>query len=291
MEKNILKFGKSSAVIILPKKWLDKKRLKTSDPVFITENSTGDLVISAKELGKTSFTTIIDRQTDPDIVARFAYFYYMRGVSKLIIHSRDTITYHQIEQVRKTINYECPGFEMIAQSDKEIILEDLTDLKEMDINKVISRLRSLVGQQLTEIKNGQVANVKGLEELADRFYSLGIRYVNVAQPNETTKYYRSIILLESISDNLPIVAQILAKGNSAIINTLIKMFELSKEAFEGNRSSLLQIETLKKEITASVESSKLEANYKQALKSIARQLTQIGEFGLLLEDPALSVER
>ena len=98
--------------------------------------------------------------------------------------------------MQKEIGSECPGFEIISQSSNKLEIEDLTDIKEIKIEKIISRLRSLVLQQFVEVKSGNNDAVMGIEELADRFYMLGIRYVNIVQPKDVIKYYRTVAALE-----------------------------------------------------------------------------------------------
>jgi phosphate uptake regulator len=290
MEKHIFKFGKSSVAIILPKKWTDKNRLRASDGIFVNENNRGELVISRKENDRIAFTKAIDSRTNPDIIARFVSRYYIRGIGKLTIRSKDKITEKQIEEIQKTINHECPGFEIIGQSGNELQIEDFTSIKDIDIDRIVSRLWSLVGQQFAELKGKNIETLSRLEELSDRFYGLGIRYISIAQPREMIKYYRSVIILEELADYLPIIAPMFMRGNEKILDLLRKMFDSSKDGYGGNQNSILQTEIFKKEVRRLIEVSKFDSIQRETLKNIAIRLTQIAEFGLLEEDSPLVLE-
>jgi hypothetical protein len=240
-----------------------------------------------KFVDRSVISRAIDSNTDPDILSRFVAIYYVRGVRKLIIHSKDALTKKQIEEVQKEINARCPGFEMVSQSNNELQLEDFTDMKEVAIDKVLRRLRSLIIQEFVEFNQGNYDAIKGIDELVGRFYMLGNRYINIVQPNEITNYSRILHFLKVISDNLLFATEDSGKNHINIIDKLKLMFELSESGFNGDQKSIVQLARLKKEIVKLIDNTKMENGYKRNLKEIARYSKHIGEAGLLHDNIVL----
>lgn len=284
MEKHIFKFGSSSTGIVLPKKWIEKNRLSKSDSIFISENEKGDLVLSAKGSGKVSFTKSVDRDTNADILATFVGLYYKIGINKLTIHSKDGLTKRQIQSIHDEIVDECPGFEIISQSSNEVQIEDFTDMKEVNVDKVIGRLRSLLNQQFDELRQGNLDTVVSIEGLVDRFYMLGVRYVNIIQPKDIIKYYRVIVLMENMADDLMLLAPNLERRHMKMIEKVQLMFEMSEKGFNGDQKTILELELMREGVKKELESLKLDKVYRRMLKHVATAATQIAEFGLLKED-------
>ena len=52
--RKLIKFGKSSFVISLPKKWLEKNKLKKGDLLYVSENENG-LSLTSKDNEKKEF--------------------------------------------------------------------------------------------------------------------------------------------------------------------------------------------------------------------------------------------
>jgi phosphate uptake regulator len=291
MEKHIFKFGNTSMALVLPKSWVDKNGLKNSDSVFVRENSKGELVLGTERMEKSPFVKSIDKSTDPDILARFVGLYYMRGVGKLTIHARDGITDKQVLAIQEKINNECPGFEIISQSSNQVVIEDFTNIKEIDLDKLISRLRSLVMQEFDEVIHHNTETVARLEEMVDRFYKLGIRYISLVQPSDTLKYYRTVIIIEDIADDLHLISEKLDKNQNALVKELKVMFEMSEKGFNGDQRAILELAIKKKRLRAPLRNAKLDDVYKRVMNHIGTCCNRIAEFGLLEEDPRLAIDK
>lgn len=290
MEKRVFKFGKSSVAVILPKKWADKRELKSNGTIFIDENEKGELMLSAKETPRAEYVKLIDRKMSPNILARFVCLYYMRGISKLVIHSKDGITEEQLRCVQERISKECPGFEIINQSSNEMQIEGFTDMKDMDLGRLLARLKSLVVEEFNETRNHDVGKVAMLEEFVDRFHKLGIRCTSIVQPKDIIKYYRAIISMEDISDGLTLIAPNINKQNVHIIEKLKLIFELSYKGFMGDQDAILDVEIMKEELKNSLKKAKTSDVNKGILQAIVKSSARIAEFGLLEKDSRFLLE-
>lgn len=290
MEKHVFKFGNTSMALVLPKRWTEKNRLKNSDSVFLKENNRGELIIGTEQMEKSSFVKAVDKYTDPDILARFVGLYYMRGVGKLTIRSRDGITEKQVQAIQDKIGSECPGFELISQSNSEVVIEDFTNIKEIDIDKLMSRLRSLVVQEFNEVMNQNTETVTRIEEMVDRFYKLGIRYISIVQPTDMLKYYRSVILIEDIADDLHLMSEKINKSHRRVVGEMKEMFEMSEKGFNGDQKAILDLALRRNRMRAALKKTKLDDVYKRIIRHVATCCNRIAEFGLLEEDPRFAID-
>ncbi len=282
MEKHIFRFGSSSMGIVLPKKWLVKQKLDSGSQIVVSENSKGELVLAAQKQLSRTMAVPVSRKTEGELLARWVSVYYMYGVGKLTMVSQDGFTEDQVSAVEKIMKEECPGFEIITQSSTEIKIEDLTDVKEIDPDKIILRLYSLLQQEFSELAVGNYKTIGRLEELIDRFYMLGIRYVNMVQPADTIKYYRTIQLLELIGDHLLALFEHGVKPKyKRIFEKLDKASKLLMDSFNGDEAKITEIADIRKAIVKEVGGPHTGNQEDRMLREIATFTSQIAELGLL----------
>jgi phosphate uptake regulator len=284
MEKHIFKFGNSSLAMILPKKWVTKNSLSGASQIFMSENSKGDLVLSSKSTQQTASVRTVNKRTSPELLSRFIYLYYLRGVARLTINSPDGFMEAQIKAMQHQITSYCPGFEITGQSTNEIKIEDLTNIREIDIGKIVARLRSLINQEIAEVREGNAETAGRIEELVDRFYLLGIRYVNIVQPADAIKYYRTILIMENMADDLLRIVSA-KKTSPKLIDMIAKAFALSESGFAGDQNAIMETAALRRSAISAIDGSKMDPLYRKIFKGTITACNQIAEFGLLEEDP------
>lgn len=287
MEKHIFKFGKNSLAIIIPKKWTEKNGLKPSSQIFLSENETGSLILSAAETSRTEAEVSIESKTDAGNLARWVGLHYMYGTGKLHIHSEEGLKELQTETIENKINAECPGFEITSQSSKDIFIEDLTNIKEIDLEKIIMRLRSLVDQEFREVREGDPRTIPKVEKLVNRFYMLGMRYVNITQAKDALMYATVLEKLEAISDNFNILAASLDIKGMRVFAELNKQFDGCFSAFNGDQKSIEQVSKIRKDVVKQIQRLRIEPIYKYLLRNIAYSISNISEFGLKRNDSSV----
>ena len=283
MEKHIFKFGSNSAALIIPKKWLDKNGLKFSDTVYVTESESGNLVISPKETAKKESEKVVTSKTKPLFLSRWVGLHYMYGTGKLRVYSADGLTQAQIEGIENEINAECPGFEITSQSGKDMNIEDLTDIKEISLEKVVSRLRSLINQEFAEIGQGDTKTIARLEKLVNRSYMMGVRYVNITQAKDALVYLGVLESLEAISDKLDAISSGFKTQDPHIFEELTTEFELCFPAMKGDSKAIEKVAELRESMIKRLSHSRLDRIYVKLLIEIANSISSIAEFGLRVE--------
>lgn len=281
MEKHIFRFGKTSFAIILPKKWVDKSNLKIDKPLFVSENEKGDLIISPQERSEKDYEIKINSKFNPMMIGRWVSKLYLYGFRKVKILSNDHFTEEQTKEIENEIKNECSGFEITQQTKNEILIEDFTDLREISVDKIISRLKYLIKQEFEEAKKNDVKILRKIEFLVDRFERIGKRYLNIVEPKDTLKYFTLLSDLEEISDDILLIANNF-KVDNRIFEELLKAFEICFDGAEGSLESIQKIFEIRKRIYSLMKKSKDELLV-HLIGKIADIISQISEFGLKKE--------
>lgn len=281
MEKHIFKFGESSLAIIVPKRWVDKHGVKASDTIRLEELENGDLVMSAGAEKAHEVEKAIYRSLNPALLARWVGLHYMYGTTKLRLYSKDGFTQDQLDRITDKINNECHGFEITSESNNDVVIEDFTNIKEMDLDKITNRIRSLIEQEFREIKEGNPKTVGKIEKLVNRFYMLGVRYVNVTQARDSLRYLLILELLEGIADNINGLS---IRAERAVFEDLHNQFTLSFKGLGGDPRAIEKVAELRGTIKSRISRSKQDRLDEHLLKEIADYSTRISEFGLKTEN-------
>lgn len=280
MEKRIFKFGESGLAIILPKKWADKSGIGASGIVHVSEDQNASLVISTREIDSSTAESVISQKMDPVVMGRLVGLHYMYGTGKLRLYSKEGFPRTQLVGLQKKIQNDCPGFEITSQSQKDVMIEDYTNLKEIDIHKIVQRLKLLITQEFEEMSAGNLVSIPDLESLVNRFYMMGIRYLHTTQPKGFLKLISVLELLERISDSANIIAA--SKVNDTLIfKALEKQFKLCFAGFDGDDRAIETVAELRVEISKRVNQKKILKVYAYLIEEMANNITAISEFGLM----------
>ncbi|MCL5430543.1 MAG: AbrB/MazE/SpoVT family DNA-binding domain-containing protein [Candidatus Marsarchaeota archaeon] len=279
MEKHIFKFGDSSLAMIIPKKWCEKHSISANTTVHVSEDENGGLVLSVGSLLPKEAEKSITGSTDPFTLSRWLGLHYMYGTAKLHLYSKDGFSTRQLELIENKVADECPGFEITSQSTTDIMIEDFTNIKDIDINRIVSRLRSLVEEEFRELREGNPKTIRKIEKLINRFYMLGIRYINTMQPKDSLKQFSIFEALESIADGLNAVSS-LAQLPKPLIEDLGKQFRLCFDALSGDSKSIENVASMRDSITRRLKSGRADRLQAYIVMGISDNISKISEFGL-----------
>jgi phosphate uptake regulator len=286
MEKHIFKFGENSLAMIIPKRWADKHGVKPSSLVQLDESEDGALTITTGKPPAREAEKSITPNMSPLLVGRWVGLHYMYGTSRLRLRSASGLTQPQLDGIETKIRDECPGFEVTSESHNEVVIEDFTNIKEIDLEKILSRLRSLIEQEFREITGDNPKTVKKIEKIVNRFYMLGIRYVNITQAKDALKYSRILQLIELISDNLNAIADAHTIKDKSIFEDLGRAFRMAFDGAGGDQKHLDQVAELRASVVKKIKRSKAGELHGYLLEDIANGIANISEFGLTAEKKA-----
>lgn len=285
MEKNIFKFGSSSLALIIPKRWTTKHGLKPGSSITVSEDSAGNLILSTRHSAEIKVTKVVDSSTNPYFIWRWIGLYYRFGVRRIDVVSKDNFTPEQVAALKEQIELYSPGFEIMGQTANIITIEDLTEQNEIDLNKMMGRMHSLIDESFRELISGEYEKIEDTEALLNRFYQLCLRYINVVQPTNMLKYFRVTESMEEIGDLLLKLSKTGCGKNKAVNLFLVRareMFGLSDKAFEGDEGAIKQIYKFVNELSGRRKESK-DRECWDLISEIGKYTNYIAEFGLTVE--------
>ncbi len=282
MEKRLFKFGGSSLAFVIPKKWADRNGLAASSMINIAENEGGDMIITTKEMPKSEAEEALVTH-DMTFIGRLIGFHYMYGTTKLRLYSKEGLTQKETKEIENRVRRFYVGFEITSRSKNDVVLEDITNMREVSIKKIISRLRLLVSEEFKDILAKRYEAVPETEELINRFYLFGIRYLNAVKPKNMYIYLRPIEYLELVGDTL----QRLSKADLSKIESLLrenqKQLELSISALGGNRESMNEAFKMAEAILKKMKTMKLEPFRYNLMYDLTLSINAIAEVGFAQE--------
>jgi len=147
--RRLIKFGKNSFVISLPKDWINENKLKKGDLIFL-DNETDELKLlpNKKEYEKELKKTIIEVKNKPikriktEIVAAYL-------TNSHIIEIKGKLLHKQAKQIKEIVR-NLSGLEIMELSSDKIIAQDLLDETDVSIKDIIRRVDMMTRSMLDD---------------------------------------------------------------------------------------------------------------------------------------------
>ena len=146
--RKLIKFGKNSFVISLPKNWLNQNKLKKGDLLYVNESDEG-LSISSKNNEKKEFKKItIDtgnkslKRIHSEIISS-----YLNNYDEIHLDG-DNIKENAV-QIKEFLN-KLAGLEVIEQTKTKIVVKDLLDKGSISVTKLIRRVDMIIRGMLDD---------------------------------------------------------------------------------------------------------------------------------------------
>lgn len=163
--RKIQKIGGSSYSVTLPREWVKKNNLKEGSIVFLHENEKNEIVIrkEKEELSdRSEYILKVDEDTEPEYFFRKIISVYLSGARIIIIVS-DKVINENIRRIVEKAKDLLMGVEVIEDSGNRIFIQDLSDITDLSMEKMLSRL-FLMGNSM--IKDAERSLFEGNTELA-----------------------------------------------------------------------------------------------------------------------------
>lgn len=177
--RKLQKTGGSTFVVSLPKHWVLSSNLKEGDPVSITVDDHGFLILdpslgARRPVQKAEIQA--DEREDPVHLMRRLIGLYVSGHDEIVVRSKLRIA----PETRKTIRdfaRRVIGAEIVEESANTISVQDVADHANLDMRKIIRRMhlmcRSMLADALDALIRGDadLANdVVARDDEVDRLY-------------------------------------------------------------------------------------------------------------------------
>lgn len=273
--RKLIRFGKGSFVVSVPKSWIVKNKLKKGDVLNLEETQEG-LVLSSGNISRsTEESKITITATDKEIgrVKMEIVSAYLNNYDLIEIISKDLK--NQMNDIRQLLMV-LPGLEILEQTSTRLVVKFLIDIKEISIDSMIRRMdiitRSMIEDTLKCVDGEcEADSIHQRDSDVNRLHFLAFRVIRKALGNPRIgnsigknawelQSDKSIVLrIEKVADRQKRIAKYL-------IETRLSKNELNrlKELFKNIHQAYLDV--MKAHYTKDVELAyRVELNHKKLL--------------------------
>jgi phosphate uptake regulator len=229
MKRKIVQHGSSSLTITLPKKWVDKYKLKKGDEVNVDDSSATVMVSTEKEtaLSKKEFHA----QTSGVFTKNNLSHLYQLGYDEIEIKFDDPHTLDEIkERVPNLI-----GFEIIDQKENKVYIKSITNTLESDFDLLLRKsfqiTNELAKDTLTALEKSnfsRLTELKNMELLNNKFTDVCLRILNkrgYKHDKKVMQIYEVVKNVERIADQFKYIGNIFQNHNKKIDKELLISFK------------------------------------------------------------------
>ena len=149
--RKIIKFGGTSNVVSLPKKWIERNNLIKGDVVRLIEEDTGLRIIPSPIAEKENDKEITLANADEKTIGPKILAAYLNNYKTINIITDDTSCIMQ--EVRKLLEY-TTALEVIQQTQKKIVLRDFLNIKDISIQDILRRLDRIIMSMFEDVEQG-----------------------------------------------------------------------------------------------------------------------------------------
>ena len=231
--RKLIRMGKSSSVVSLPKKWIDNARLKAGSNIYIDFSQAGELILKPENSSKETkaVTLSIEPKIEESYLRRMIISKYLGGFEKISIESKEIITPELREEISK-VSSSLIGLEVVEEGMKRISIECLVKPGELPIDKLIRRMYLLTKDMHKDALEILFRRDKALartvierDTTVNRLHYLSMRYLSLAtMPGENSGieisandclHYQSLTkYLERIADHAKNIAKYFGRVSS-----------------------------------------------------------------------------
>jgi len=225
--RKVVKLGRSTLVVSLPKYWVKLAGLNSGDVISLVSQKDGSLALYSKDIRQEDQREIV-LYINPDesegILTRKIVACYLNGYSTIRLCSKKMFTLEQQHVIREVSGK--TYLRIIEAHSREVLLQSLTDLSKVPVDKGIQRTHFITASMLQdalkalEEKNGELANIVcSLDDDVDQFSILLLRLIRSAalnltlanvmglEPIDCLEYQTVIQRIEHVADQAVVIAR------------------------------------------------------------------------------------
>ena len=183
--------GGSSFMITLPKNWADSVNLKKNDPVMVTPQPGGGLLLTVGNASEQDsgypVTINVDEIAGPVALYRELIGAYIAGHSQIILTSSQPLKGEPLEAISKFTQTSI-GMEIVEEDECRIVMKDLMDQTEVVPKKNVRREYLLVKRMISDVVQSaedrdmtRLASMENRDTEVDRIHWLVQRQSSIHQ--------------------------------------------------------------------------------------------------------------
>lgn len=164
MERKLIKQGRGGLTIYLPKKWLDRKKLKEGDSIKILEKETS-LLISGELTEKKKIEINITKENKNDLKNVITHV-YRKGFDTIKINDIDEGLFKEIKKILSEVIL---GFEIIEKTSKHCTIENISEPRGEKYNSLLKKIFFIIQetqkQLLEDAEKKEMNNFDEIKEM------------------------------------------------------------------------------------------------------------------------------
>lgn len=258
--RKVQQTGGSTYIISLPKQWADHVGIKPGMRIGVQPQPDGTLIISPNIVKKDHVRKVIDvTDLEGEPLEREMIAAYLFGYDS-IEFSSSRISASQKKTIRN-ICYKLIGTEIIEETYKSVVIQDLLNPRDMSIKKAVHRMYlisvSMFRDSIRSFKTIDVdlaTDVTQRDDEVDRLFLVIAKqfrqllyrgdYLSISQMSvqEYHDYRMAATPIERIADHSQKIAKVVisksSKYNSEILDEIEKMAKLAEEIYSESVDAL-----------------------------------------------------
>ncbi len=152
--RKIQKIGGSSYSITLPKEWVEEKGLKEGSTVFMEITKNRDILIlseNKKEDKMGEYNIQLKDFGSKENILRKIISVYLSGVERIVISSDQPLN-DDVRQAAEMAKKLLIGIEIMEETSSRLVMQDLSKVDELPMDRMLSRLFYMSGEMLKDTK-------------------------------------------------------------------------------------------------------------------------------------------
>ncbi len=248
--RKIIKFGNSSFVVSLPRKWMEKHNLKKGDVLYCEENGNNELTLATKQddgQNKEQEISVNLEGEDIDSIKRKIVSKYIAGYDIITLVGEKEIKEYE-PQLREILNG-LMALELIEQTKSKMTAKDFIDTNAVSIPSVIRRIDTLLRSMLEDLRTtykDDPNNLTRRDKDINKLTTLAMRTIKKTldrpslqqktgiQYTKILNLWSMIYHLELFADELKRVARHLneTKAKKEKVGRVLDVYERVKESYK-----------------------------------------------------------
>jgi len=256
--RKIIKFGKSSYVVSIPKEWMEEHNIKKGDSIFLDRTPEGELILSAKEKENTQEPKKVTMDIEKRnfwAIKRELNFFYIDNFDLIILKGN-----HQDKEKIENLVKKLIGLQIVENSIDLMIIKNVLDLSNITTQDVFRRADNLIRSMFLELRECLNQNNRCSEKIkiiyntdleVNALYFLLMKIIRKAFKDrnyaakigkdalELNYLHHSILNVEIIGDHIKRIAKSIpsARLKSKNIQDICLILELIEKSYKDTMTA------------------------------------------------------
>lgn len=236
MRRRLIKQGKSTITVSLPKLWVSENKLKKGDEVVLEERN-NEIIVRCDKSYRKNTTSIKLGKESSDTYRSIIGGLYRGGYDEIEI---ELIEKEGISNIEKAVD-SLYGFEVFYVNNKKCIVRSIYDSEEIDIKshilRIIHTIKTIQGIIVEDLDKGELDSKKEVYELRNNVLKQRDLIMRVIKKerllgNDVFPYYTIVLSLWGVTRNYYHLYQNLGWRDKKYMGLLKETNDYFNESFE-----------------------------------------------------------